>query len=101
MTPTLGSLEELILLAAERLDDASDALSIQALFNQRLGRTLSSASIYTTLERLSHKGYVQPEAVAPRPVRGGRRKTRYRLTEVGREAVALAAWRRRQVGREA
>ena len=80
--------EELVLLGVLAAGDDAYGLSVQKILAEELGKTPSLGAVYTTLDRLLQKGWVFSELVDPTPVRGGRRKRRYGLTEEGVARVA-------------
>lgn len=88
---SLGELEQVILFALLRVegDEAHGAAIIQEL-EDRLGRTVSPGALYTVLERLQDKGFVEAWIGDSTPERGGRRRKVYRLLPEG--AGALDRW---------
>lgn len=91
----LGDLEQLVLLALLRLGTEGYGVSVQQEITARTGRSLSFATIYTTLNRLEAKGLVSSRLGESTAERGGRRKTYYTVNRHGKEAVrdALRALR--------
>ena len=85
----LGEFEELVLLAIPRLDDAY-AVTIQRCIEKTAGRSATMGAVYTALERLEEKGFVQSRLGAVTPRQGGRRKRFYQITDSGIEAVHAA-----------
>lgn len=83
----LREFEELVLLSV--LIAAPDAYgtSLQQVLAQEAGREVSLGAIYTALDRLVRKGLVESELGDPTPVRGGKRKRHYELTDIGMEQV--------------
>ena len=71
------------MLAVLRLADAAYGYEIQRELEETAGRSVSIATVYVTMERLEKKGLVDSWLADPTPVRGGRRKRFYRLTEDG------------------
>ena len=62
----------------------------------RIGREVSVGAIYTTLDRLETKGFVQSRSGEPTAERGGRAKRHFRVTVRGIAAVNRthkALWR--------
>ena len=57
--PTLGELEQLILLAVLRLGADAYGLSIARELEAQAGRRLSRGALYTSLDRLEAKGLVR------------------------------------------
>lgn len=87
MTPRLGELEQLVLLALLRLGDQAYGVAVQREIAEHARRSLSYATIYTTLNRLEGKGLVATRLGEATAERGGRRKTYYTVSRDGRLAV--------------
>ena len=85
----LGELEQLVMLAIARLDDAY-AVSIRDEIETRTGIALGRGSVYVTLDRLERKGFLRSAFGAPTPERGGKAKRCFTLTAAGRRALAQA-----------
>lgn len=90
MSPTLGDLEQLVLLALLRLGPDAFGIAVQEEIATRTRRDVSLGAVYTTLARLEQKGYVTTRVGEPTPVRGGRRKKHYRVQAAGRRVLAAA-----------
>ena len=88
----LGEFEQLVLLALIRLEDEGYGMKIRQTIEARTGRSASIGQVYASLERLETKGIVRGRTVDPEPVRGGRAKRLYTLTEKG--AAQLVSARR-------
>ena len=86
-TTYLGELEQMILLAILRLDDGAYGMAIREEMEARASRELSRSAAYITLERLAKKGYLTTRMGNPSPVRGGRAKRYYQITDAGHEAL--------------
>lgn len=86
----LGELEQIILSAVARRDDAPYSRVIQGELAELAGRKVSIGTIYVTLTRLENKGYVRSWLADPTPVRGGKAKRVYRATDAGLEAIRRA-----------
>jgi DNA-binding PadR family transcriptional regulator len=86
----LGELEQLVLLAALRLEDEAYAPRIAALLEQRADRELSRGTLYAALDRLESRGYLEWTVETPTADRGGNRRRRYRVTAAGAETLAAA-----------
>jgi DNA-binding PadR family transcriptional regulator len=90
-TYNLGEFEQLVLLAILRLQhDGAYGVSIRAEIAARTERDPASGAIYTTLERLETKGFVESEVGEATPQRGGRSKRYYRVTGEGSRALKRA-----------
>ena len=85
----LGELEQVILLAVARLDDAY-GMSIRREIEARSGRTVAIGAVYATLERLEDKGFVRSDEKAPAPDRDGRARRFFHLTHAGIDALQAA-----------
>ena len=86
----LGELEQLVLLAAIRLDGHGYAVSMRDEIERRTGLALARSSVYVTLDRLERKGYVTSWLGEPTPERGGKPKRFFRITAAGRRALSTA-----------
>jgi DNA-binding PadR family transcriptional regulator len=91
----LGELEQLVLLATLHLRDDGYGVTIAQMLREKAGRDLSMATVYTTLERLEEKGFLDSRMGEPTAERGGRRKRFFRVTAAGERALrdSLAALR--------
>jgi DNA-binding PadR family transcriptional regulator len=87
---SLGELEQLILFALVRLDGEAHSVAIALELEARSGRQVAPGALYTVLDRLSAKGYVEGWIGDSTPERGGRRRKMYRIRPEG--ARALQAW---------
>jgi PadR family transcriptional regulator PadR len=90
-TYNLGEFEQLVLLAILRLQrDGAYGVSIRAELALRTERDPAPGAIYTTLERLETKGFVESEVGESTPQRGGRSKRYYRVTSEGVRSLRRA-----------
>ncbi len=87
---SLGGFQQLVMLAALRLGDDAYGARIQEELEGTAGRSVSISTVYVTMERLEKKGLVRSWLGEPTPVRGGRAKRYYELTDDGIDAVRLA-----------
>ena len=83
----LGEFEQMVLLAILRTGDNAYAVPIRAEIEERTGRTVSRGALYTTLERLEAKGFVESSMGEPTPERGGRSRRTYAVAALGLEAL--------------
>lgn len=88
MNDRLRDLEYTLLLALLRLGDEAYGVPIRDEIAARTGRNLSLGALYTTLDRLEGKGFIESRMGAPTAVRGGRRKKMCRLTPAGKGALS-------------
>ena len=86
----LGELEQTILFALIRLNGEGHGAAIALEIAERTGREVAPGALYTVLERLQDKGYVEAWIGASTPERGGRRRKVYRLLPAG--ARELKQW---------
>ena len=86
----LGELEQLVMLAVDRLGDQCYAVSIRSEIHRCTGIDLGRSSVYVTLDRLERKGYLTSSFGEPTPERGGKAKRCFGLTSAGRRALAAA-----------
>ena len=87
MSPTLGSFEQLLLLALVRLGNDPAGMAIRDEIERRTNRVVSPGAIYTALDRLERRGLVRSRLGEPTAQRGGKRKRHYRLTATGADAI--------------
>lgn len=86
MPAPLAEFELLVLLAALRLGpDEAYTVSIADHIQQRTGRSVRRANVYTTLQRLETKRLLTTRLGEPRPERGGKPR---RLVTVRPSGVA-------------
>jgi PadR family transcriptional regulator len=86
----LGDLEQVVLFAVLRLDGETHGAAIVQEIADRTGRSVSPGALYTVLERLEVKGFVESWIGDSTPDRGGRRRKVYRLLPGG--ARELSDW---------
>jgi len=91
-SPVLGDFEQLVLLGVMRLerDRASYGAAIRQEIHGRSGRDVSINAVYTTLDRLEGKGFLDSWIGEPTAERGGRRRKFYRLRPAGLLALRHA-----------
>jgi PadR family transcriptional regulator, regulatory protein PadR len=79
----LGEFEYLMLTAAVRLGDDAYGAAIRQEIENATRRRCSIGALYTTLDRLEAKGFVETWMGDPTPQRGGRPKRMVRVTGKG------------------
>lgn len=79
------------MLAIARPDAEAYGAAIRREIEERAGRPVSIGAVYATLGRLEDRELLVHEITDPLPVRGGRSRKLYRLTDAGRRAVRTAA----------
>ena len=91
MRQSLGILEQATLTAVRMLGKKhAYGRPISEEVQKLNGNTFKSSMIYTVLDRLEGKGYVQSSLSAPVAKRGGRSKRMFELVEAGETALAEA-----------
>jgi PadR family transcriptional regulator PadR len=86
--PSLAEFELLVLLAALRLGpDEAYTVSIADHIEQRTGRPVRRANVFTTLQRLESKRLVTTRLSEPRPERGGKPRRLVTVRSTGVAAV--------------
>jgi PadR family transcriptional regulator PadR len=94
----LSRSEELVLLAVWRLEGNAYTLSVLRRLSEITGYGWQVGAVYVPLEKLTKKKYLKKYPGDPTSERGGRRKSLYELTVLGRKAlkdikdVQEAAW---------
>jgi DNA-binding PadR family transcriptional regulator len=83
----LGDLEQIVMLAALRLDGEGYGVTIQEAIRRATRRDLTMGTIHKTLVRLEAKGMIASRMGDPSPVRGGRAKRFYKVTPAGLKAL--------------
>ena len=84
----LGAFEQLVLLATLRAGEEAFAVAILRELDDRTGRQVDRGALYTTLDRLERKGFVEWSVEAGSPERGGRRRRLFRVTPLGLDALS-------------
>jgi PadR family transcriptional regulator PadR len=85
----LGEFEQLVLLAALKLDDEATGGAIRAAIADGSRRTVWIGAVHTTLDRLELKGLVRSQLV-PTADSSGRRRKVYSVPPAGRAAIGHA-----------
>jgi DNA-binding PadR family transcriptional regulator len=94
----LGEFEQMVLLAIVRLGQNAYGLAIKDELEAVAGRSPSSGSLYTTLDRMERKGLVTSSAGEGTEERGGRPRRYVQVTAAGQAQLArsretlLALW---------
>lgn len=82
----LGGFESLLLLAILRLGEQAYGVTIRQELLERTQKDVAVGAIYTGLDRLEQKGFVESWLGEPTAERGGRAKRFYRVTASGLRA---------------
>ena len=86
----LGELEQMILWSVLRLDDGAYGLAVRDQLEARAGRAVARGAVYTTLDRLVKKGYLDSRLAEPDANRAGRPRRYFTVTDSGRDALKEA-----------
>ena len=86
-TEALGEFEQIVLLAVVRLQQDAYGSTIRREIEERTERSIAIGALYTALDRLERKGYVNSSLSDPTPQRGGRAKRYFRLRPAGAAAL--------------
>ena len=87
----LGGLEHVVLLAVLNLEgEDCYAVPIRKLIEERGGRTVSRGALYTVLDRLESKGYLDSSLGHSSTLRAGKPKRLYLVTPLGISALRLS-----------
>lgn len=86
-TSSIGTFEELVLLATLRLGTNAYGVTIHQAVEDAAQKTVTIGAIYTTLERLEAKGYVSSRQGEATPERGGRAKRYFKVEGAGTKAL--------------
>jgi DNA-binding PadR family transcriptional regulator len=92
---TVGSFEQLVLLAILRLGEGAYGVPVQEEIERATGRDVAPGALYRALDRLEERGLVASGIGEPTPERGGRRRRTLAVTPEGARELAdtLAAVR--------
>jgi DNA-binding PadR family transcriptional regulator len=85
----LGEMELMVLLALVRLGDNAYGVPISKELLNLAEREVALGSIYSALDRLEQKGFVNSLLGDPTPERGGRAKRYFRVTPSGVRALRM------------
>jgi len=86
----IGELEQLVLLAAMRLEDEAHAPAIARLLEAHAGRELSRGTLYAALDRLESRGLLEWRIEGGTAEGPNRRRRRFRVTPAGIETLSMA-----------
>lgn len=84
----LGEFEQMVLLSIVRLGSEAYGLAIRDELEAVAGRSPSSGSLYTTLDRMERKGFITSKAGSTSGSRGGRPRRYVSVTPEGREMLS-------------
>lgn len=83
----LGEFEQMVLLSVLKLGKGAYGLEAREELERATGRTVSRGAFYTTLDRLTKKGYLTWNLEAASPERGGLPRRQFEVTDQGISAL--------------
>ena len=83
----LGEFEQLVLLAVLQLDEQAHGMEIRAEIERHAERRVTRGALYTTLERLESKGFLDWKVEDSTPARGGLPRRCFHVTPAGLDAL--------------
>ncbi|MCH7564762.1 MAG: PadR family transcriptional regulator [Gemmatimonadetes bacterium] len=86
----LGEFEQMVLLSIMRLGEGAYGLAVRDELETVAGRVPSSGALYTTLDRMEKKGFIESYAGESTRERGGRPRRYVRVTPEGKTLLARA-----------
>ena len=84
----LGEFEELVLLMIAIFDGNAYGVTVSQEIEEQTGRLVTFGAVHNTLIRLEEKGFVTSELGGATTERGGRRKRLFKVTALGKSALA-------------
>lgn len=84
----LGEFEEIVMLTIAILHKEAYGVAIKSEIQERLSRNVSMGAMHTALVRLEGKGYIESWNGETSDDRMGRPKKYYKLTALGKKAMA-------------
>lgn len=84
----LAEVEQLVLMALLHLGEKAYGAAIWREIEKRSKREVLGTTVYATLDRLETKDYIAAEWGDATPVRGGRAKKFYKITDNGAKVLA-------------
>jgi PadR family transcriptional regulator, regulatory protein PadR len=83
----LGEFEQMVLLAILQCSEDAFALEVREEIERSAGKKVSRGAFYTTIDRLTEKGFVRWKEALPQGARGSARLRRYEVTAKGLQAL--------------
>ena len=93
----ISSLRIVLLSIVRDLDGRGYGVNIQESASRCQRGKIPFGSLYTTLHRLEQQGLLKSEFGNPTPVRGGRAKKFYRITDAGKRTLRDIQIRMREI----
>lgn len=83
----LGEFEYCVLLSILQLKGKAYGVTIRAQLKKAIDRDVSLGAIYTTIDRLEKKGFIQSRKSEPLPERGGKPKRLVKVSSLGHKEL--------------
>ncbi|OIQ45783.1 MAG: PadR family transcriptional regulator [Gammaproteobacteria bacterium MedPE] len=83
----LGEFEQFLLLSILSLGEEAYGTTIRQLLADKIARDVTIGALYTTLERLEKKGFVESKMGEATRERGGRAKKYFKVSASGEQAL--------------
>lgn len=90
MSPSLGDLQHLVMVAVARLGDEAYGGAVQTVLRELADRDVTVSSVYVTLVRLEEQGLLTSRSRHPDPGSVGRPRRIFAVTEAGWDAMLAA-----------
>jgi DNA-binding PadR family transcriptional regulator len=90
MADLLGTFEQAVLLTIHRLGEDAYGRAILRQVQASLGRSVVAGAVYTTLDRLEQRGFVDSKLAPGTAIRGGRARRYYMVAAEGNCALVDA-----------
>jgi predicted ArsR family transcriptional regulator len=89
--PRIGSFEQRLLAAINKLGTEAWGSKLQLHLSQVLKRNVAIGQLYLSLSNLEARGFISSSVSDPEPIRGGRSKKVFRLETPGARALERSA----------
>ncbi|MGD1065118.1 MAG: helix-turn-helix transcriptional regulator [Terracidiphilus sp.] len=90
MADLLGTFEQAVLLSILRLGEDAYGRAILRQVQVSLERSVVAGAVYTTLDRLEQRGFVDSKLAPGTAIRGGRARRYYMVAAAGKRVLADA-----------
>ena len=85
-----GDFEQLVLLAVVRLGEGAYGMTVRREIEKRTDRDISIGAVYSALDRMERKGWIESHRGDPTDERNSRAKRFFRIQPPGHGALAAA-----------
>jgi DNA-binding PadR family transcriptional regulator len=87
MAQLTGNFEEQVVIAILNLSNDTYSVPLRRKLEEELGRMVSIGALFTTIDRLEQKGFIESRQSEPIAERGGRARRYFCVTGTGIEAL--------------